>query len=267
MNPDELDSRRTEVEQFIHYIFNYYNGRINVYNKSKLEINWLRNKETLLGAYSRNPNTVVIYPKTLYRYTLDENSFKYAILMCIIHELYHQDQDIDYIRMINDIQYKQFIENAVETQTFLHIAYNVHNIQNTFGIISPIDPNTYPDILNKMGAYNITAYHRCTYITHFISILKDIMHESDNNVINIIREAFINIDSIITIIFNDAKFILKNREFCMPIEQLNDIMEDMFFKYNCRGSTVTLSLNGSNEFILQVKAECYMRLYSLLKEC
>ena len=264
MNPFESETKRNEVEQFIHTVFDYYNGRINVYNRAKLEINWLMNHNSMVGAYSRNPNVVVIYPKAIYRYATNDNSFKYAMLMCIIHELYHQDQDIDYIRMVNDPQYKQYIENAVEVQTYLYIAYNVMNIERLFGVISPIDPSMYSTLLQNMGAYDLGRYHRCTYVSHFISMFKEIMHSSNNSAIDIINNAFMDIKSIITVIFDNTKFVLKNGEYCMPMEQLNDILDDLFFKYSYRGASVNLNLVNGTEYILTINSKCFKKLYSLI---
>ena len=61
-----------EINTIITNAFNYYNGRINVFNIAKLEINFMDLPSSSNGGESLSPNIVRIYPNIIRRYyTLD----------------------------------------------------------------------------------------------------------------------------------------------------------------------------------------------------
>ena len=90
----------TKTENFIRSVFNYYNGRINIFNKAILCIDWVIKRDDVAG-YSTQPNIVYIFPRTLMIISNNEDVFKFNIIMTVIHELYHTDQDVVYNHIVD----------------------------------------------------------------------------------------------------------------------------------------------------------------------
>ena len=164
---------RDIVNGFIISVFDYYNGRINPFNIAKLQIEWTHQYTSSNGATSRNPNVVTIYPLVLDRFFKDPYWFKFNIINCIIHELMHTDQEINFLKMRNDITYRTMIENITEMETFLYISNNRIDIYKKFGLkFNNMDPY-YPALYNS-GLETGRRYRRRNYFTHMISILQEI---------------------------------------------------------------------------------------------
>ena len=74
------------VNEFIYKVFNYYNGRINIFNPAVLHIEWVRKMNSENGATTRNPNVITIFPRVIQRYFPDPYWFYYNIILCIIRK-------------------------------------------------------------------------------------------------------------------------------------------------------------------------------------
>ena len=55
-----------DMEKFIVDVFNYFNGRVNTFQKARLFINWCNMMNTPNGGITTNPNCVTIYPNVIY---------------------------------------------------------------------------------------------------------------------------------------------------------------------------------------------------------
>ena len=73
-----------ETNQFIERVFNYYNGRINTFNKAILKIEWVITPSRIIGQ-TRNPNIVTIYPLVVYYIAQNDFMMKYLLIESVIH--------------------------------------------------------------------------------------------------------------------------------------------------------------------------------------
>lgn len=251
-----LLDERPRIDEFITNAFNYYNGRINTFNnKARLIIDWINHWNDDIGGSTRNPDLVMIYPSVIFRNCNSMYYVYYNILVTIIHELYHIDQNIDYIRYVNDSQYSKMIENAVEIETYLYIANHQHELSQVFGFDDRIYFSDYNKVIRhfEIGA----RYVRRTYETHMESILSELTMGFNSKVIKTFHEAFNDITSDIDVWLNDMQFYIKKADLCMPIGQLNDILFEECFKYNLRGSEVDMFKHISkNEYVLRIQTSC-----------
>lgn len=165
-----MDLCTNKINDFILRVFNFYNGRINICNRARLQIEWINNHTSVAGS-TKNPNVVIIYPLVIEKYSDSEYKFYYIILETIIHELHHIDQVINYPLMVCDTNYLARIECAVEEQTAIYIANNKQEIFENFGINIDYINST---ILNNINKYAGFSYNRRRYIDHLIIILREI---------------------------------------------------------------------------------------------
>lgn len=216
------------ITSFIQKVFNYYNGRINKCNyPAMLNIEWANYAGSDIGANTKNPNILDIYPNVIAKYSSDYNYFYFCIIETIIHELYHMDQIIDYRRYSIDPSYTQFIEYAVETQTHIYIACNKKDIYEQFGInISSVDI----DRLLREYDQGYT-YFRRRYDDHICILLNDICSLAINtdsmnqiikyNINNSIGKIYINI--------NDNVVKIQDGSYLMPIDEVNSFFYNYYF--------------------------------------
>lgn len=251
----QLDTQ--QINKFIYNVFNYYNGRINIFNPAVLHIEWVRKMNSSNGATTRNPNIITIYPMVIYRHFADPHWFYYNIILCIIHELFHIDQDISYIQMATNPKYVHEIESIVEMESYLYIANHQIEILMQFGFEDTIPYNNYYNAIKDTFEIG-KLYTRRDYRTHMISILKDILHCEEHPIIDKFDSVFRQINSNINVILNGSTFVLKNKNLCMPIAQLNEILEQEFFRYNLRSANVWF-INSSaeeNTKVLIINSDC-----------
>ena len=76
-----------QMNEFITNAFNYFNGRINIFNKARLIINWCNMESSCTGGLTTNPNCVTIFPCVIERYSSTEIDFLLNVILIIIHEL------------------------------------------------------------------------------------------------------------------------------------------------------------------------------------
>ena len=261
----EYKFNKAEINDFINKVFNKFNGKINCVNKAILIIDWLQHYEHNNGAITRNPNVVTIYPLVIARNSISVETLKYQILICIIHELYHCDQDIDYIRSLTDKDYIHGIESAVEFESNMFIAYNREWLSKEFDIQIINDIESTYGVLDRFKLDNGYCYHRKTYLTHMVSILQDMMHKTDDMVIRQFIEAYGNPQSSIELhVYNDIHFILKRGTSVLPMSELNAALYNSFFRYTHRGANITMSSSNGIDWIMDVKISGYNRLYRLI---
>ena len=263
---DFVNKYKEPIIEFAHRVFDYYNGRINVFNnKAILYIDFVNVWGSGVVGTSRNPNIVYLYPYVLERYVETAYDFWYNMIVTIIHELHHIDQDINYIRLSKDSKYKEYIEDSVDVSTYLYIANNRKEILEKFGLENEMEANEYIDMLEQnfnMGY----LYKRRNYLTHMVSMLRDLIYvDGDHPTIDKFIKIFNDLDSKIYVHINNTEFILKDGVYCMNVNQLNGIMEEEFFHYNLRYAFVEIVTKSISrkEYTMTISTNCSNLMYHL----
>ncbi len=250
-----VDSYRDRINQFIHNVFNFYNGKINIFNPAILHIDYGEHMGSANGGTSRNPNIITVFPKVIERYNNNAYSLYYNILVTIIHELYHTDQNISYLRMGRDQSYKNYIESVVEMSTYLYIAGNQKEILENIGLQDTV---SYKDYYGIIAPHFETGqlYQRRDYFTHALNLFRELMYAEEHPVLATFVEAFKDMKSIIDIHINNTRFTLKDGIYCMPVAQFNEIMEEEYFKYNLRRAFVEAHIRKDNRYVFVISTSC-----------
>jgi hypothetical protein len=214
-----------EINDFIIKVFNYYNGKINIFNKAILNINWANLTECIDAGYSKPPNIVVINPLVIARFNNDIIDLKISILRTMIHELYHTDQIIDYNLYNSDLDYCNYIEYSCELETILYIASHILEINNIFNLDMIYDSDKYAKIISHCHIPGV-KYKRRRYNDHILACIDNICNFDKETKILLqqdILNAFTNSKSIILEINNSIIFISFRGEL-MHIDQFNKLI-------------------------------------------
>lgn len=226
-----------EIESFILKVFNYYNGKINLFNNNaKLNINWANMMDTSIGGYSIYPNIVIIYPRIIYRYSQDIEDFKMTVVEVIIHELTHTDQIIDYDLYDSNKEYTDYIEYACQLQAQLYILSNTNDIYNKFGIRINLNKKQQEEII-RFWYYPGVYYNRRKYVDHICMLIYFLYPICDKNKIYEIISSIQNNDKNLIITINNNEIVVKNEYGFVNLNQFNDFAS----KFICT-STYTPSM-------------------------
>lgn len=243
---------REKTDFFIRKVFDYYNGRINTCNISRLQIDWVNLAGTSNGGLSRNPNVTIIYPLVIGRFVDNEFVFYFVILETIIHELYHQDQMIDYIRMASDPNYVKLIESAVEIETNIYIANHMSEILCNFGL----DVSVYSFDLFRLNVYRFECgyrYSRRTWFDHILISLREIVY--DFNTFMSIRRDMIDIfearrnQNRLILYINSAPFYIYDNGVWCNTQALNEFLYNLFYAYTLRTTSVIYTTDDIDSYI------------------
>ena len=226
---------KEQYENFIIKVFDYYNGKINIFNKARLVLNWASTNVTQRAGFTRLPNIVMINAGSMMSYvdsdnTYEKDSFGYIqFLYCItletiIHELYHVDQIIYYKSYDKDVNYNTYIENAVEFMTHSYIANNVQDICYRFGIIV-----SYEIVIENMNRYLGYYYQRKDINYHISTIIADIV---DYVEMDTLMNVLANPKGHVVIAFDDDVYHLKYETDYMPVEEVNELFTRLYYKYD-----------------------------------
>ena len=221
----------TKTENFIRSVFNYYNGRINIFNKAILCIDWVIKRDDVAG-YSTQPNIVYIFPRTLMIISNNEDVFKFNIIMTVIHELYHTDQDVVYNHIV-DPAYNISIEYPVELMSTYYIMSHIDELEKVFNLKNINMPylKKYANSFTQ-GGY---LYHREDYITHFTNMLRDIFpRQADNFINNKLMSIILDPESFIELRFSKYMIMLKEASEYCPLNILNRVFYEEVFQYDKR---------------------------------
>ena len=245
---------RWMVNEFIEKIFNFYNGKINRFNTARLHIEWANLYNSTIGGQTMNPDIVYIFPTVLMRQFTDPYFFWFNTLVSTIHELFHIDQDINFLQMSNP-EYCRLIESAVEIETYLYIANHQIEIAQNIGFQDRTPPDIYyPSIASTFETGRL--YKRRNYFSHCLNMIRQMMFITDNDITREFTSKFHDPQSIINIKINNCFFTLKDKMQCMPIQQLNDIMYNEFFKYTLQSSSIDLYNMDDNITLLEINPQC-----------
>lgn len=247
--------RFDEINAFVSKAFDYFNGRINVFHKAKLKIEWVNLYITNIGGKTVYPNIIYVYPNAVARYSRNDSELYLNLLLVIAHELYHIDQFYYTSKYISDINYKQNIENNAEFYARQFICSHINEINNYFGINLVLNSNAVNNYL--MQHADGTIYNRKrTLKDHLYILLDDIMRGNNNyaDYINTIDSFFNNDNSNISISVNDQYFIIKDKNSICDIYNFDDYFYNTYFKYNIRVNTsVSLIYNDDINLCINIR--------------
>ena len=243
------------IESFSYKIFNYLNGKVNVFNyPATLTIEWAELYGRDTAAISMNPNIVILYPRIILRNVSYEYDLYYNIFISLIHELLHADQDISYVRMTYDSEYHKYIEYTVECESYLFMAMHQKEIEYELGFYDIIPHDSYSSVINHFDLGRM--YKRRNYLTHCVSLLRDILFSHDNPLIEQFIKTFNNPYSTIGVVFNNSEYILiKERLDCCPVQQLNQIFRKYIFDYILRHIETEYSISENGDLIIKFTCE------------
>lgn len=227
-------NNRNEIDAFIRNVFNYYNGRINLINPAKLQIEWLQCNNVNTAGVSLLPNIVEIYPNVMCRIVNNEEQLKRWIVMVVIHELYHTDQIIDTTLLMYDDKYEKYIENAVEVMTTIYIANHREEIYNNFGVLISNSNNLREYMYEYIsGSGN---YRRKNLVQHIFLCLSDTIRLENfiNDFFDVYYKYIESDRNILLFVSRDKYIYIKNNTRLIDINVFNDFMYNMYFRFSHR---------------------------------
>ena len=245
-----------KVNTIITNVFNYFNGRVNVFQKARLYINWCSMQSSSNGGLTTNPNCVIIYPRVIERYSNSKEEFIINIILIVIHELYHIDQCIIFNRMEVDKAYHDMIENTVEVESTSYLYNHIHEINEKFNLNIRLDPNKINAPINFFSDGNL--YHRAKYLDHLISVIVELFNYQycvENNIIQLIAQYYNTSNSKIIIEINSNMLVVKENDTIVNVNILNDFMFDKYYRYNYIAHSEGCVYGENNELTIQLDAK------------
>lgn len=237
-------------------VFNYFNGRVNIFQKARLYINWCSVQGSSNGGLTTNPNCVIIYPRVIERYSNSKEEFTINIILIVIHELYHIDQCIIFNRMEIDKAYHDMIENTVEVESTSYLYNHIHEINEKFNLNIRLNSNKIGYLINFFSDGNL--YHRAKYLDHLISLIAELFNYQycvENNIIQLIAQYYNTSNSKIIIEINNNTLVVKENDAIVNVNILNDFMFDNFYRYNYIAHCEGYVYGENNELTIQLDAK------------
>ena len=244
------------INTIITNVFNYFNGRVNIFQKARLYINWCSVQGSSNGGLTTNPNCVIIYPRVIERYSNSKEEFIINIILIVIHELYHIDQCIIFNRMEVDKAYHDMIENTVEVESTSYLYNHIHEINEKFNLNIRLDPNKINAPINFFSDGNL--YHRAKYLDHLISVIAELFNYQycvENNIIQLIAQYYNTSNSKIIIEINNNTLVVKENDAIVNVNILNDFMFDKYYRYNYIAHSEGCVYGENNELTIQLDAK------------
>lgn len=244
------------VNTIITNVFNYFNGRVNIFQKARLYINWCSVQGSSNGGLTTNPNCVIIYPRVIERYSNSKEEFIINIILIVIHELYHIDQCIIFNRMEIDKAYHDMIENTVEVESTSYLYNHIHEINEEFNLNIRLNSNKIGYLINFFSDGNL--YHRAKYLDHLISLITELFNYQycvENNILQLITQYYNTSNSKIIIKINNNTLVVKENDAIVNVNILNDFMFDNFYRYNYIAHCEGYVYGENNELTIQLDAK------------
>lgn len=221
---------KEQVNEFITKVFNYYNGRINTFNKCTLSINW--KKSNSYGEF-KFPNCVIINASEFLNF-VNKEEFVENIIDAVICRLYRADavdQSIEYCG--DDVIWNHLVRYPAHKETAKYILTHIPEIiWLSDGIINADNFNSgfYDEQLLEFQRFE---YIRRDMLNHVICTLtKLIKIKSKDGVESIYPAIYDAINSkngyfTIYTLDNTKYVIIKNGEFACTVEEYNKMLKDM----------------------------------------
>ena len=244
------------VNTIITNVFNYFNGRVNIFQKARLYINWCSVQGSSNGGLTTNPNCVIIYPRVIERYSNSKEEFTINIILIVIHELYHIDQCIIFNRMEVDKAYHDMIENTVEVESTSYLYNHIHEINEEFNLNIRLNSNKIGYLINFFSYGNL--YHRAKYLDHLISLITELFNYQycvENNILQLITQYYNTSNSKIIIKINNNTLVVKENDAIGNINIFNDFMFDKYYRYNYIAHSEGCVYGENNELTIQLDAK------------
>lgn len=223
-----------EINEFITKVFNYFNGKVNRFQLARLTINWCEMQISCNGAITTNPNQVIVYPRVLKRFSNSNDQFIFNIILVVIHELYHVDQNTIFDRM-SDPNYLKMIEDTVEVQSMSYMYNHINEISKEFGLNLHLISNNVTEYLNYYSDGYL--YTRKKYIDHLFSMIADMIGYCELlNIKDRLLQYYNDPKSVIGITINGKSILIKYGDALTDINVLNDFMYNTFYKGNCHNN-------------------------------
>ena len=220
---------KKQVNEFITKVFNYYNGRINPFNKCALSINW--GKSNGYGSLS-HPNCVTIYASTFDH--RDQSIFAKNVIHVVIHELYHADA-VEYPDEYygDKCMWDRLVEFPVYKETAKYILSHLSEIVwLSDGMITSknFDPGYHYKQLLEFSGFD---YIKKDMYNHVICALTDMARikygDHKDMMYFIINDAINNKKGHLTLISLDGDRceVIKSGKFVCSMEEFNAIANNM----------------------------------------
>ena len=252
---------RKEVEDFIHKVFNYYNGRINRIIPSFINIEWALYDITTMGI-TYTSKTVTIYPMVIAKYSKGNKHFKLNIIMSIIHELYHVNQYIEYSQMHYRKDFENSVEFPVEFMTWCYITNHEYEIATLSGGCTYND-NTLNSCISIYSAFKY-GYYRIRSIDDYIfTVVDDILRSRSDYNANDFKPIFyecINKQDV-SLSINDNNIIVKSNGVYNDIQEIQKFVYNNYSMYKYRENVkgcINEYDDGSIIIQLSIKSYNYM---------
>lgn len=267
----EEDGLTVDIDDFTKYLFNIFNGRINICNPAVLRIKHIPHY-CYREAYGTAvyPNIITIYACTM---IMDGLAFKVIltqILQSIIHELYHIDQFIN--NKIYTTQYNHEIEFAVEFMTYTYIRSNWNILIDILNHYLSCEYFTEKD-------FYFDSYNYDIYMTSDINLCynrKDLPDQILLGILNAtgtteltdkLSEYLRDNKSEVFYTINDQELLVKTISDGSPIyinlSEYNKFIYDNMYKYN---TNMDISLTKSGD-LCHVKVDFTNRVTNIVHLC
>lgn len=209
-----------EIIEYSNRVFNYFNGKINRVVPAKLNIRNNLDKNILAQNVF---NIINLYLYNIISYYKDINEIKLNIIITIVHELSHIEQDVDSLKYIRNDEYCRLIENQNNYNTYRYLYHNHVDISNSLNIILDLELGyIYNNYIyySEYGQYQ--SIDLCNYYKKCIKLIS--VHNSDKNIQLQIDKIF-NSDNI-SFVFNNLRLDLKqNGILNNNVNQFNNAIE------------------------------------------
>lgn len=258
---DNLDKY---LNEFINNVFNYYNGKINKTVNAILKIDWM-----IYPSYKHvfgekfYPNFVIIYAGSIRQYCDNFEELKMQVIVTVIHELFHVDQNINVLKIGIDKHYINHIENAVEFMTSKFIVDNNDDIYNRFGVdmstAQEYDPFFVIPASNKLiqdtDAWYIKASNKDMIVNMIVNLCKkDSLYKTLHEFMNLILYGMLDVS--VKLILNGHSMIIQTPEWIVSANQVAEFINDVI-GYVPAGTMSKVTLDptktDSNTIVIDIK--------------
>ena len=240
------------VDDFITYLFNTFNGRINICNPAVLDICHL-DRGAKLGE-TKFPGIVIINEMSLIKLSKNIKEFIVLAMETIIHELHHDDQVLMSTRVNTDSDYTKSLEVSVEFMTYSYIMNNLNAIIKCINDYFEMQYITMQDVqqylvnyTNTRSAYSNSLnkwyqYNRTDQYDHILVSVLNMLgyNEFGKDITNLLYKVFEDESSTVFFIINDKecpiRFMSTDGEMCLiDMVAFNEFIYDAYFKYDYHG--------------------------------
>ena len=213
-----------QIVEYSIRVFNYFNGKVNQYIPAKLNIRTNFNKNVLGNNMFNNVNLYLW--NIINYYNHDINEIKTNIIINIVHELCHIEQELDYIRYNIDNDYRQQKENENNFRTYKFIYKNIDQISNDLGVRFDIeyiyDNYVYYSKYETNYMFSFEDYYKRCIKTIIHNDINDNAKEYIDNVIDEYENVVFELNGVKILLKYNGEVISNTTIFNKAIENYNN---------------------------------------------